>query len=84
MDICSHTRVETRNHDASEDLRMYLVLDAITVCHVHDLNFMAQTMLENPADEWGMIDCRCEYLRIPAFFHTQATVGHRHEIHTSS
>ena len=45
------TRVEDRRLDDADDLRKCLVFDAITACHIHDLNFMARTSPQTPADE---------------------------------
>ena len=38
------TRIEHRQLDDAEGLRKCLAFDAITACHVHDLNFMARTV----------------------------------------
>ncbi len=43
------TRVTDRQLDTADDLRKRLAFDAVTACHVHDLNFMARTEPDTPA-----------------------------------
>ena len=75
------TRVEKRRLDDADDLRKCLVFDAITACHIHDLNFMARTAPQTPADEvveQDMIDCLYEYLHILGVLRARAPARHPH------
>ncbi len=79
------TRVGKRQLDDADDLRKRLVFDAITACHIHDLNFMARTAPQTPADEvveQDMIDCLYEYLHILGVLRAWAPPGHRPDIRT--
>ncbi len=58
------TRIKDRQLDDADDLRKCLVFDAITACHIHDLNFMARTAPKTPASEvvgQEAIDCLYNY-----------------------
>ncbi len=79
------TRIGKRQLDDADDLRKCLVFDAITACHIHDLNFMARTAPQTPADEvveQDMIDCLYEYLHILGVLRARAPPGHRPDIRT--
>ena len=61
------TRLMDRQLDTADDLRKCLVFDAITACHVHDLNFMARTEPDTPAHaviDPDMIECLYIFLRL--------------------
>ena len=61
------TRLMDRQLDTADDLRKCLVFDAITACHVHDLNFMARTEPGTPASsviDPDMIECLYIFLRL--------------------
>ena len=79
------TRVEDRQLDDADDLRKCLVFDAITACHIHELNFMARTAPQIPTDEVvdrDMIDCLYDYLHILRVLRARAPPGHRPDIRT--
>ena len=60
------TRLMDRQLDDADDLRKCLAFDAITACHVHDLNFMARTEPDTPAHtviDPEMIACLYIFLR---------------------
>ena len=79
------TRIGKRRLDDADDLRKCLVFDAITACHIHDLNFMARAAPQTPADEvveQDMIDCLYEYLHILGVLRARAPSGHRPDIRT--
>ncbi len=45
------TSITSRQFNDAEDLRKCLAFDVITDCHINDLNFMARTALQTPADD---------------------------------
>ena len=58
------SRIATRQFDHADDLRKCLVFDAVTACHVHDLNYMARNSPQVPAREVvgdDQVDCLNEY-----------------------
>ena len=56
------TSITTRQFDHADDLRKCLVFDAVTACHIHDLNYMARNNPDVPAKiVVGAIQVRCLY-----------------------
>jgi len=58
------SRIATRQFDHASDLRKCLAFDAVTACHVHDLNVMARNSPQVPARDVpgdDPVDCLNEY-----------------------
>ena len=79
------TRVKDRQLDDAEDLRKCLTFDAITACHVHDLNFMARTVPDTPASQvvgQEAIDCLYNYRYLLRINRSRAPPGENLDIRT--
>ena len=79
------TRVKHRQLDGAEDLRKCLTFDAITACHVHDLNFMARTVPDTPASQvvgQEAIDCLYNYRYLRRISRSRAPPGKDLDIRT--
>ena len=79
------TRVKDRQLDDAEDLRKCLAFDAITACHVHDLNFMARTAPDTPASQVvgkDAIDCLYNDRHLLRIDRSRAPPGNAPDIRT--
>ena len=79
------TRIEDRRLDHADDLRKCLVFDAITACHVFDLERMARDKPDTPAGEvvsQEEIDVLDALLKAQGGPRARAPPGHRPDIRT--
>ena len=79
------TRIKHRQLNDAEDLRKCLAFDAITACHIHDLNFMARTAPDTPASQvvgQDAIECLYNYRYLLRIDRSRAPPGIAPDIRT--